>query len=294
MNNIALIILNYNSSQLTKRLSKHLLEFGKGLHIIVVDNCSTDESYRILYDSFRNTPNVDVIKTESNRGYSAGNNFGFKYAINKYGVDTVGVMNPDVWIKDCSVIENLYEKLHHDEKYAVIGGATLNADGEFHNGAVGWNIPGNKELITNFLTNNGKLTSEPQFETIEKNLVKVDCVVGCFFLIKTSVLKQIGFLDENVFLYNEENLLGIKCKEHGLIEVVAIDQFYFHNHNYASLRTESLHAKFRRLNAMYQSRKYLCDKYYPRYLRFFLLAANIENHCLAILSYIKHRIWRNK
>ena len=66
MNNIALIILNYNSSKLTKSLAKHLLEFGKEFHIIVVDNCSTDESYRILYDSFRNTLNVDVIKTESN------------------------------------------------------------------------------------------------------------------------------------------------------------------------------------------------------------------------------------
>ena len=293
MNNIALVILNYNAWPLTKKLAKHLSDFSEKIHIIVVDNCSTDESYQELEQCLAAVPNVDLIKTESNRGYSAGNNFGFQYAIHRYGVDTVGVLNPDVWIDEYSVIENLYEKLYQSEKYAVIGGAPLNTEGKFFSGAAGWNVPSNRELITDFLTNNEKLTSKPRFDKIGPELIRVDCVAGCFFLIKTTALQQIGFLDENVFLYNEENLLGFKCKAHGLMEVVALDQFYYHNHNYASLRTESLQTKFRRLKAMYQSRKYLCDKYYPRYMKFFLAAANIENYCLAILSYAKHSLWRN-
>lgn len=288
--NVALVILNYNSSDLTIKLAKHLSAFGTGVHVIVVDNCSPDGSYHTMVQALGSTPNVNIMITEENRGYSAGNNFGFRYAIEKYDVDTVGVLNPDVWIEDRSLIDNLYRKLYQKEEYAVIGGATLDAAGQFFAGAVGWNLPSNRELISNFLINNKKLTSCPDFDEVEHGLAKVDCVVGCFFLMKASALKKIGFLDEGVFLYNEENLLGFKCKEHGFAEVVALDQFYHHNHNYDSLKTESLRSKFGRLKAMYRSRKYLCQKYYPGYLRFFLAAANAENYCLSILSFMKHRL----
>ena len=65
---------------------------------------------------------------------------------------------------------------------------------------------------------------------LEKTSI-VDVVSGCFFLIKSTVLEEIGFLDENVFLYYEENILATKLKQLGLKSVINNEVVIIHNHS---------------------------------------------------------------
>jgi len=59
----------------------------------------------------------------------------------------------------------------------------------------------------------------------------VDVVSGCFFLIRSTVLKEINFLDENTFLYYEENILSKKIKELNKDIVINNNVLVVHNHS---------------------------------------------------------------
>ena len=48
LNNLAVIILNYNSSELSIAATKNILDLKTGTKVIVVDNCSTDNSQEVL------------------------------------------------------------------------------------------------------------------------------------------------------------------------------------------------------------------------------------------------------
>ena len=63
---------------------------------IVVDNRSKNESESILNDKYHENSKVDFIVSDINGGYSYGNNYGAKYALNKYNSEYIIVANPDV------------------------------------------------------------------------------------------------------------------------------------------------------------------------------------------------------
>lgn len=128
---------------------------------------------------------------------------------------------------------------------------------------------------------------------IGEGLARVECVAGCFFLAKVSCLDAVGFLDENVFLYNEENILGIRCRQNGFMEVLATDLFYRHNH--AKIRRDlSFREKIRATHFSYQSRKYLCKTYYrSKGLLMIWLVERLNKIWLAF-AYIKHNILKRK
>ena len=75
---IACVIVNYNDAKTTIALLKQICDYKSLNHIIIVDNCSTDNSYASLKQF--ETNNIIVLQAEKNKGYGAGNNFGIKYA----------------------------------------------------------------------------------------------------------------------------------------------------------------------------------------------------------------------
>lgn len=292
--NIALIILNYNSKEDTIKCVKNLQSFNAKYHLIVVDNCSTDNSYQDLLKEFKNQFNVDVLKTQKNDGYSAGNNYGIKFAIKNYNVSIVGILNPDVIILNENTISNLAQRLESNRQYAIIGGATHNADGKFNIRYAAWKIPTSFELLRGQSLITSSPNKESRFKEIEPGLLKVECVAGCFFLAKVSVLEEINFLDENVFLYNEENILGIKCKRAGYLEIVDINEAYIHNHVHKKNENIPFMKKINITKNTYNSRKYLCKKYYSKKLLPVLWGIERVNKIYLVLAYLKNSLIRSR
>ena len=86
---ISIVILNYNAEKfLDECLSSiHKTEIAN-FEIILVDNASTDKSYRKFIEKF---PEIKLIENEKNLGYCGGNNVGIRASKGKFVV----VLNPD-------------------------------------------------------------------------------------------------------------------------------------------------------------------------------------------------------
>ena len=78
----AMIIVNYNDYKTTIRLLDNIRDYKCINEIVVVDNNSSDSSYKHLKDYKLN--NLTIIKSDENKGYSSALNIGAKYLIEKY------------------------------------------------------------------------------------------------------------------------------------------------------------------------------------------------------------------
>lgn len=116
----ALILLNYNDYQTTQNFLEKTANIEEIDKIIVVDNCSTDNSFDIL-KNYTNQK-TDIIKNSKNEGYAKGNNFGAAYAIKKYNPKYLLIANPDVELNVVSVgkIKNFYKKMYEQEKVGCV------------------------------------------------------------------------------------------------------------------------------------------------------------------------------
>ena len=262
MNNIAIIILNFNSYADTSMCADRLSSFDAGYHIIITDNSSTDDSYEKLAERYADVSCVDVIKTDRNGGYGYGNNFGMYYAIDKYGADVLGIMNPDVLIPDPDTITRVVGALAQDEKNGIAGGVILDETGNKKLHLSGWNIQTPWQIVHDQFVAFDRFKRRPDMPEIAPGMVQTDCIAGCFFLVRTKCMKEIGFFDENIFMYYEETDIAIRCKKAGYREVIALDAFYYHNHRVADNATISFPDKIRAKHLDYDSGKVILRKHY--------------------------------
>ncbi len=206
-----IVILNYNDSENTSLILDDIKNYKCLDYIVVVDNHSTDDSITKL-EKYQNNK-IKIISTPENKGFASGNNFGMKYLIEEYGVDNIIISNPDIIVKEKD-IEKLLDDIS-DANVSVVAPVVK----EPLSISRGWRLPNFFSLlISNF----------PYFHRLEKNILgypekhyetklsRVEVVKGCFFIIKSSVVKKINYFDENTFLYYEENILAQKLKEHHL------------------------------------------------------------------------------
>lgn len=104
---IAIVILNYiNYEDTIACVNCALNQTYEAYNIIIVDNGSPNQSYRILSFIFNDCPGVTILHSKKNLGFARGNNLGIKYAKAKLRADYVFVCNSDILFE-----ENLLEMI---------------------------------------------------------------------------------------------------------------------------------------------------------------------------------------
>lgn len=288
---LAIVVLNYINYGDTIVCVDKLLEIGAKADIVIVDNASPNESFSILNEKYKKCKNVEIIASERNGGYSAGNNLGVKFAIDKFQSDAVAIMNPDVIVPDVNVIERLYSKLYSSKEYGIIGGVAI-TNNKFDINRCCWNIPKGIDVVVTHFIKSKNQRSGIDYNWLGNGLIQTECVAGCFFMIKADIFCKLGFFDENVFLYNEENILGIKLKKIGLKAVVSLEDFYYHNHDYGNNEDCGFINKVLATKNTFQSRKYMCKKYYSSLLLPLLYGVEGANRVYLAGCYLWKRILR--
>lgn len=227
MKKVAIIIVNYNDSINAIHLIKNVDKFKVIDKIIVVDNASTDDSYKRL-KKYENEK-IHILLGE-NKGYSAAINIGSKYAINLLKDCYLIASNTDIEIAKEEDIKTLLTLFDYKDVGAIMPTVI-----EHEASKRGWKILSpTKDLLINipfinrFFRKSLLQYDEKYFST---DFSIIDVVYGCFFVIDSKVLESISFLDENVFLYFEENILARKLQRIGRRSMISNNAFVLHKHD---------------------------------------------------------------
>lgn len=227
MKKVGLVIVNYNDANNTINLVKSVEKYKVINKIVVVDNKSTDDSFALL--SKLENRKIHIIQSDLNKGYSYAINLGVKYLEEKLKDFYAIVSNSDIVIANEEQIKLLLQSFDN-ENVAVAMPKVM------ENGLIkyGWKLTSpsvdllmNIPLISRLYKDSLKYY-DPLY--IYNNSV-VDVIYGCFFAIDGSVLKSIGYMDENTFLYYEENILARKLKAVNKLSVFNKDAEVEHKHN---------------------------------------------------------------
>lgn len=257
LNDTSIVILNYNDYKSTIFLTDLLLSFNyDDFHIIVVDNRSKNESESILNDKYHANSKVDFIVSDINGGYSYGNNYGAKYALNKYNSEYIIIANPDVILEN-DTIPKLIDCFCLNDNLAMIAPIMKEKDGSFSKKTI--KLPNYYDdiLACTFKFDKGRCFKDPVY-TDYNRLIETEFIPGSFFAIRADVLKEIGFLDDGVFLYCEERILGRKLLNLGYKAAFVNDLFFVHNHGTS---TSTVYNKIETLKLTHKSRIYYYENY---------------------------------
>ena len=123
MKRVLVIVVAYNGmhylerclSSVTAAPGTNKADSALGVDVFVVDNDSTDGSADFVQARF---PQVKLVRSAENLGFTGGNNLGFRYALEK-GYDFVYLLNQDAWLEEGALETLVAASLAHPE-YAVL------------------------------------------------------------------------------------------------------------------------------------------------------------------------------
>lgn len=125
---VALVVVTYNRVSLLKQALDAIFQsedIYSILHVIVVDNCSTDETPEFLRNYAEDKPQLNVLRTKKNLGGAGGFAFGISSAIQS-GAQWIGLMDDDVLLHPDAV----GKVIQHVEPGRLLACMRVNAKGE--------------------------------------------------------------------------------------------------------------------------------------------------------------------
>ena len=227
MRKLAFVIINYNDYKTTKRLLYNIKDYKIIDKIYVVDNHSTDDSYENLKKL--KIKRYEVIETPSNKGFAYALNIGAKKAIDDFGNVDIIFSNSDIIINSNEDLEDLKKTL--DKRTVGLVGPVVVQNGNLNRG---WHLPSPKNEILSNLPGIGKRFNKKIYyddSYYKGDSSEVEVISFCFFLIKSEVLKEINYFDDNTFLYYEENITASKLKRTQYKTLINNNVTIIHDHS---------------------------------------------------------------
>lgn len=225
MKHLSIILLSYNTRDMTKDCLAHLasaLENQQSkIEIIVIDNASRDKSVEMIRDFKKAHKKLDLtlITNTKNVGFGAGNNEGLAVTRSKY----ILFLNSDIMVRDLEFDDLIYY-MNKNPEVGVLTVRVLLPDGSVDPGShrgfpTIWRsftyFTGLEKLFSRFpkLTKffGGYHLTHLDMETIHE----IDSPNGAFYLTRKSILDAIGGFDTSFFMYGEDLDLSYRIKRAG-------------------------------------------------------------------------------
>lgn len=215
---VFIVLVNYNSASDT-------LECVESIHkndytnyeIIIVDNKSTDKSCsQLQVNNYRYV----LIEANENNGFSAGNNIGIQYAM-AHNAEYIVLLNNDTLVSHDFLTKIIGYQLEHEECAVAIGKIFYASNRNkiwYAGGAV--NPITTRTIHYDF----GKQNSH----SMNKTPQQVSFATGCYMSIRRSVIEQVGMLDEDYFLYDEDTDYSLRLLANDLRIVYVPASIIYH------------------------------------------------------------------
>jgi GT2 family glycosyltransferase len=212
---VSIVIVNWNTRDIVRNClcSTYGQTKNVDFEVIVIDNASMDGSAKMVQTEF---PQVNLIKNSNNVGFAAACNQGIAISKGKY----VLLLNSDIVILDNAIAKAFTFAETHPEA-AVVGCRVLNPDKTVQQTCFMFPSLLNMLLSTTHLhklfSSSGFFGREYMTWWDRDDVRQVDCVTGCFMLVRQNAIKDVGTLDERFFMYGEETDWCYRFKKAGWV-----------------------------------------------------------------------------
>ncbi|MBN1877628.1 MAG: glycosyltransferase family 2 protein [Anaerolineae bacterium] len=250
---LSIILLSWNTCDLLRDCLRSLTPFPPEWELMVVDNASSDSSAAVVQNEF---PYARLIINTENLGFARGNNQGIAASTGDY----VLLLNSDTLVKPAALVSLVRFMDEHPDAGAV-SPRLLRLDGTPQPYAFGGDpTPG--YLLRRGLTQIVFRRHLHDWGT--EQLQAVDWVSGACLLVLRAAIEQIGLLDENMFMYFEDNDWCLRIRKAGW------KVYYYPQTEIVHLGGQSLKKNPQAQQVYFSSLRYFYRKHYTLWMRVFL------------------------
>src|SRR5919202_2592388 len=202
---VYVIVLNWNGGGYTAHcLASLRASTYPNLHIVVVDNGSTDGSPQLIAPLLE-APWGELIQAGCNLGFTGGANLGLRLALER-GTDYAFLLNNDATVApDC--IATLVQEAERRPEAGLVGPKIVWAGELERIWSAGMSVAWHRATIEAH-------RGEPDDGRFDGSRV-VQGLSGCTLLAKRAVLERVGLLDERYFAYYEDLDWCLRARQAG-------------------------------------------------------------------------------
>ena len=271
MRKISVVIVSYNVREILVDCIDSVRKALEGIdgEIIVVDNCSRDDTVSYLRD---HCPDVQLIANQENVGFARANNQAIRQSESEY----VLLLNPDTVVYENTIRGCLTFMDAHPEAGGA-GVRMLTREGK--------PAPESRRAIPTpwvamlkmlGFTRRYYMSRLPWEEPCQ-----IEVVSGAYCLLRRKALDQIGLLDEDFFMYGEDIDLSYRMLHGGW-------QNWYLPYDIIHYKGESTQkSSFRYVHVFYQAMLIFFRKHYGHLSFFFSLPIQVAIYFSATLAMFK-------
>jgi GT2 family glycosyltransferase len=213
---VTAVVLNWNSYDDTNNCIDSLLEQSyENLHVVVVDNGSTDGSAKQIGSEF---PSIDLVRTGENLGFGGGMNTGIDRALESRS-EYVWIVNNDTLYPDKDILKTLVRTVEQRETIGIVTPLIRKypntEETYFERGFIderSYNAGLHRGTRSILDLRFGK---EPVEAYTDGPLVWNDFIPLCCALVRKQVIEDVGPIPEEYFLYYEDADYGARINDTG-------------------------------------------------------------------------------
>lgn len=243
---VVIILVNFNGSDDTIDciISLNGLTY-KNYEIVVVDNCSSDDSIEDL-ERAKAIYHFTLLKSNENKGFSTGNNIGIRYAL-EHNADYIWILNNDTLVEP-GALEKLLTGFTYDKKCGITIGKIFFEQ----NRNIVWYAGGAFDPWTARTEhwNYGRI------ETSKQSICNVTFATGCCMLVSRQAIEKVGLFDEDYFLYEEDVDYSYRMTTQGYKMVYVPEAVIFHKVSASTGQASSVSQYYSIRNKYLLIRKY--------------------------------------
>jgi N-acetylglucosaminyl-diphospho-decaprenol L-rhamnosyltransferase len=195
---LSIIIVSWNTAQLLDNCLSSILANPPTLpfETWVVDNASTDDSPRMVCEKY---PQVHLVENRENVGFARANNQAIQNCTGNY----ILLLNPDTLVAP-GALQALIDFLDKHPEAGAVGARIIRPNGTLQISSHPRPTL-SRELWRLFhLDTLSPYAMYPLAKWETNQPQEVDILAGACLLVRKEVLEQIGYLDEDFFMYAEE------------------------------------------------------------------------------------------
>lgn len=212
------VVLNWNGRDETLACLASLAQVSyPKLRVLCVDNGSQDGSQQAIRERF---PNVELLETGSNLGYSAGNNLGLRHALAQ-GAERLVLVNNDVTVAS-DVIEGFERAWRQQPQAGILAGKLYFAEQPRMIWFAGQRV--NQVLGYSGRPRGYRRSDGPRYACIRAT----GRAAGALMAISRGAIEAVGLLDEQLFVYVEDVDWSLRVRDAGFEVVFAPDARAWH------------------------------------------------------------------